>query len=153
MRQYIGVRRQQTAQTPSELNSSPSLMKDHLLMPVPNELLSGTCQQLLFSSKRGIEGELMKVKGAVLQLSMQADVGAASVRSFGPRKRLRVLAAARHGSGRPGRRHQGQRGRRTAHDGAGHSAAVSARGQSHRTRLKLAPAGCTHHQCHRKASL
>jgi hypothetical protein len=65
-------------------------------MPVTNELLSGTCLQLLFSPKGGIEGALMKVKGSVLQLSMQPDAGAAFARATGPGKRLRVLAAADH---------------------------------------------------------
>lgn len=61
-------------------------------MPASNELISGTCQQLLFSPKGGIEGALVKVKGAVLQLSMHPDIGAAFARSAAPGKRLRVLA-------------------------------------------------------------
>jgi hypothetical protein len=65
-------------------------------MPASNELVSGTCQQLLFSPKGGIEGALVKVKGALLQLSMHPDMGAAFARSAAPGKRLRVLAAADH---------------------------------------------------------
>ena len=65
-------------------------------MPTPNELISGICQQLLFSPKGGIEGALIKAKGTVLQISMHADTGAAFARSTGPGKRLRVLAAADH---------------------------------------------------------
>lgn len=94
--QHIAGRWQKTAQPPSELNSPPPPMKEDLLMPVFNELLSGTCQQLRFSPKEGIGGALMKVKGAVPQLSMQADVGAAFARSTKSGKRLRVLAAADH---------------------------------------------------------
>lgn len=61
-----------------------------------SELISGTCQQLLFSPKGGIEGALVKVKGAVVQVSMHPDTGAALARSIGPGKRLRVLAVADH---------------------------------------------------------
>jgi len=65
-------------------------------MSIPSELLSGTCQQLLFSPKGGIEGALMKVKGAVLQLSMHPETGVAFAHKTGPGKRLRVLAAPDH---------------------------------------------------------
>ena len=65
-------------------------------MPTLNELISGTCQQLLFSPKGGVEGALIKAKGAVLQLLMPPDTGAAFARSTGPGKRLRVLARADH---------------------------------------------------------
>ena len=61
-----------------------------------SELISGTCQQLLFSPKGGIEGALVKVKGAVVQVSMHPDTGAALARRIGPGKRLRVLAVADH---------------------------------------------------------
>ena len=65
-------------------------------MPQPSELITGTCQQLLFSPKGGVEGALVKAKGAVLQLSMHPDTGAAFARSTGPGKRLRVFAVADH---------------------------------------------------------
>ncbi|WP_394787375.1 hypothetical protein [Rhodoferax sp.] len=63
-------------------------------MPASQQLISGTCQQFLYSPKGGIEGALIKAKGAVLQISMHPDAGAAFARSTAPGKRLRVLAAA-----------------------------------------------------------
>jgi len=74
----------------------PPTQKGSFSVPTPNEFISGTCQQLLFSPKGGIEGALIKVKGVVLQLSMHSDTGAAFARSTGSGKRLRVLAAADH---------------------------------------------------------
>ena len=65
-------------------------------MAKQSELISGTCQQLLFSPKGGIEGALVKVKGAVVQVSMRPDAGAALAQITGPGKRLRVLAVADH---------------------------------------------------------
>ena len=65
-------------------------------MAKQSELISGTCQQLLFSPKGGIEGALVKVKGAVVQVSMHPDTGAALARRIGPGKRLRVLAVVDH---------------------------------------------------------
>ena len=60
------------------------------------ELLSGTCQELLFSPKGGIEGLLLKVDGKTVQVSMPPDIGAAMARKTGSGKRLRVLAIADH---------------------------------------------------------
>lgn len=60
------------------------------------ELLSGTCKDLLFSPKGGIEGLLLKTEGRIVQVSMPADIGAAMVQKTGPGKRLRVLATADH---------------------------------------------------------
>jgi hypothetical protein len=60
------------------------------------ELITGNCEQLLYGPKGGIEGALIKVKGNVVQISMPADVGAGVARTFGPGKRLRVLAVADH---------------------------------------------------------
>jgi hypothetical protein len=65
-------------------------------MAKPSELISGTCQQLLFSPKGGIEGALVKVKGEIVQISVTPDLGAALARATGPAKRLRVLAVPDH---------------------------------------------------------
>ena len=65
-------------------------------MAKPSELISGTCQQLLFSPKGGIEGALVKVKGKTVQISVTPDLGAALARVTGPARRLRVLAEADH---------------------------------------------------------
>ena len=65
-------------------------------MAKPSELISGTCQQLLFSPKGGIEGALVKVKGQIVQISVTPDLGAALARATGPAKRLRVLAVPDH---------------------------------------------------------
>jgi len=65
-------------------------------MANPSEFITGTCLQLLFSPKGGIEGVLLKVKGEVLQVSLNPDAGALFARVTGPGKRLRLLAAADH---------------------------------------------------------
>ena len=65
-------------------------------MSRPSELLNGTCRQLLYSPKGGIEGVLLAVKGRTLQVSLSADEGAALSRATAPGKRLRVLASADH---------------------------------------------------------
>ena len=65
-------------------------------MTTPSEFISGSCQQLLFSPKGGIEGVLIKAKGRTLQVSMTADAGAVFARATGPGKRLRVLAVPDH---------------------------------------------------------
>ena len=65
-------------------------------MAHPSELLSGTCRQLLFSPKGGVEGVLLAVKGRTLQVSLSADEGAALARLTASGKRLRVLATADH---------------------------------------------------------
>jgi len=65
-------------------------------MAKPSEVISGTCQQLLFSPKGGIEGALVKVKGKTVQISVTPDLGAALARVTGPARRLRVLAVADH---------------------------------------------------------
>lgn len=82
--------------TPQPRVAASSHAKGSFSVPTPNELISGTCQQLLFSPKGGIKGAVLRVKGAVLQLSMHPDTGAAFARSTGPGKRLRVLADADH---------------------------------------------------------
>lgn len=65
-------------------------------MATPSEFISGTCQQLLFSPKGGIEGALIKQKGQVLQVSMDPETGADFAQRSGPGKRVRVLAVADH---------------------------------------------------------
>ena len=65
-------------------------------MPASPELISGTCQQILFSPKGGVEGALVKRKGSALQLLMHPDAGAALALSTAPGKRLRVLSTADH---------------------------------------------------------
>ena len=61
-----------------------------------SEFINGVCQQLLFSPRGGIEGALLKVKGALLQISVPPETGAVLARTTGPAKRLRVLALADH---------------------------------------------------------
>jgi hypothetical protein len=65
-------------------------------MPKQRKFINGTCQQLLFSPKGGIEGVLIKEKGAVLQVTFPPEVGAMFAHLTGPGKRLRVLAVADH---------------------------------------------------------
>lgn len=60
------------------------------------ELLSGTCQDLLFSPKGGIEGVLLRVEGKIVQISMPPHIGSAMSQKTSPGKRLRVLATADH---------------------------------------------------------
>jgi hypothetical protein len=60
------------------------------------ELIQGTCQQLLFSPKGGVEGVLLKRQGALLQVTVKADAGAAFARVAAPGRRLRLLALADH---------------------------------------------------------
>ena len=61
-----------------------------------SEFIHGTCQQLLFSPKGGIEGALVKMKGNVVQISVPPDKGAALAQITGPGRQLRVLAAPDH---------------------------------------------------------
>jgi hypothetical protein len=61
-------------------------------MSTHTEFIHGTCEQLLFSPKGGIEGALVKMKGAVVQVSVSPDKGAALAQVAGPGRRLRVLA-------------------------------------------------------------
>ena len=75
---------------------TPSPLYKDILMPTPSELISGTCQQLLFSPKGGIEGVLIKAKGKVLQVSLHPDRGGAFANSIMPGKRLRVRATLDH---------------------------------------------------------
>jgi hypothetical protein len=77
-------------------------------MAQQTELLSGTCQQLLFSPKGGIEGLLLTVKGKTVQVSMPPDIGVAMARKVAPGKR--------HGRGWIASRLEGSRSRRLAHD-------------------------------------
>ena len=65
-------------------------------MAKPSEFITGTCLQLLFSPKGGIEGALLKVKGAVLQVSLNPEAGALFARVTGPGKRLRLRAVQDH---------------------------------------------------------
>ena len=58
------------------------------------ELLSGTCQDLLFSPKGGIEGVLLEVDGKTVQISMPPHLGSAMAQKTSAGKRLRVLARA-----------------------------------------------------------
>lgn len=65
-------------------------------MTKKSKFINGTCQQLLFSPKGGIEGALVKEQGAVLQVTAHPDIGALFARATGRGKRLRVLAVADH---------------------------------------------------------
>ena len=65
-------------------------------MAKTTEFIHGTCQQLLFSPKGGIEGALVKMKGSVLQVSVPPDQGAALAQVTAPGRQLRVLAVADH---------------------------------------------------------
>lgn len=60
------------------------------------ELITGICRQWLFSPKGEIEGVLLAVKGAVVQLSLDAATGLALTRSSAVGKRIRALATADH---------------------------------------------------------
>lgn len=57
-----------------------------------SEFIHGTCQQLLFSPKGGIEGALVRTKGDVVQVSVPPDKGTALAEVTGPGRQLRVLA-------------------------------------------------------------
>ena len=61
-----------------------------------SELINGTCTQLLFSPKGGIEGALVQSKGETVQLTMGPHAGAAFARATSVGKRVRVLAVADH---------------------------------------------------------
>jgi hypothetical protein len=61
-------------------------------MTKQTEFIHGTCQQLLFSPKGGIEGALVKMKGRVLQVSVPPERGGALAQATGPGRQLRVLA-------------------------------------------------------------
>jgi hypothetical protein len=63
-------------------------------MAKESEFINGICQQLLFSPKGGIEGALVKIKGAVVQVNVPPASAAALAQASGPGKRLRVLAVA-----------------------------------------------------------
>jgi hypothetical protein len=63
-------------------------------MAKESEFISGICQQLLFHPKGGIEGALVKIKGAVVQVTVPPASAAALAQATGPGKRLRVLAVA-----------------------------------------------------------
>jgi hypothetical protein len=65
-------------------------------MKHPSEFIRGTCQQMLFSPTGDIEGALLKMKGEVLQVSIEPEQGAALVAMTGPGRPLRVLATADH---------------------------------------------------------
>ncbi len=60
------------------------------------EPLSGVCRQWLFSPKGDIEGLLLSIKGAVVQVSTTPGTGLLLTRITAPGKRLRVLATADH---------------------------------------------------------
>jgi len=60
------------------------------------EFINGTCQQLLFSPKGGIEGILVKMKGKILQVSMRPETGAMLAFVTVPGKRVRLLAVPDH---------------------------------------------------------
>jgi hypothetical protein len=65
-------------------------------MAKKSKFVNGTCQQLLFSPKGGIEGALVKENSAVVQVTAHPDIGALFVQATGRGKRLRVLAVADH---------------------------------------------------------
>lgn len=98
----------------------PNLNLHICTMADTTELLSGTCRQLLFSPKGGIEGVLLAVKGRTLQVSMSADEGAVLARLTGAGKRLRLLASADHSPKTADAAHPVYRFESLA-DGAGHA--------------------------------
>ena len=60
------------------------------------ELISGVCRQWLFSPKGEIEGVLLAIKGAVVQVSVNPAAGLVLTRATALGKRLRLLATADH---------------------------------------------------------
>ena len=58
------------------------------------EFITGICRQWLFSPKGEIEGVLLAVKGAVIQLVLDPKTGAALVCNSAVGKRVRALATA-----------------------------------------------------------
>jgi len=60
------------------------------------ELISGVCRQWLFSPKGDIEGVLLAIKGAVVQVTVNPATGLLLTRATAPGKRLRVLATSDH---------------------------------------------------------
>jgi len=65
-------------------------------MTAPREFINGICQQLLFSPEGDIEGALIKAKGQLVQVSVEADIGPVLQQAASPGKRLRVLAVRDH---------------------------------------------------------
>ncbi len=60
------------------------------------KFINGICQQLLFSPQGEIDGALVKIKGAIVQVSVHVDIGAKLACSAAPGKRLQMLAVADH---------------------------------------------------------
>lgn len=60
------------------------------------DFINSVCRQWLFSPKGEIEGALLTVKGALLQLSVTRAIGAMLALVTRPGKRLRVLALLDH---------------------------------------------------------
>ena len=65
-------------------------------MAKKRKFINVTCLQLLFSPKGGIEGALVEVKGAVIQVTAGTGSGALFLTVTGPGKPLRMLAVADH---------------------------------------------------------
>ena len=60
------------------------------------ELIAGVCRQWLFSPKGDVEGVLLAIKGAVVQVTGDPATGRLLTRATSPGKRLRLLATADH---------------------------------------------------------
>ena len=58
-----------------------------------NEFIKGTSKQLLFSPKGGVEGVLVKVKGELLQITIDPNIGTTLARLAAPGKRVKILAS------------------------------------------------------------
>lgn len=65
-------------------------------MTPSTEILSGTCRQLLFSPKGGIEGILLGVGRKTVQIVLSAQQGAALSRMCSVGKRLKLVAVPDH---------------------------------------------------------
>jgi len=59
-----------------------------------DEFIHGTCTQLLFSPDGGIEGALVDMMGAVVQVSVAPEQGTLLTNATGPGRPLRVLGTA-----------------------------------------------------------
>ena len=62
-------------------------------MTKKSTFIDGTCEQLLFSPKGGIEGALILMKGKIVQVTADHHVGALFPNVTAPGKPMRVLAA------------------------------------------------------------
>jgi hypothetical protein len=61
-------------------------------MPNISQFIHGKCLQLLFSPKGSVEGVLLKMRGAVVQVSVPGDQSVALAQAAIPGRQLRLLA-------------------------------------------------------------